>query len=148
MIHLRSPRSSLGGFIILPRLIDKVRLHAQGRLSPEYVDNMLTPGSTLDGRFLTFAGLEAEPLRQAILSSKTDEEVLAWVERHGRRRSAEEKRRWADEINTYRPTPEWAERRKQLYRELAVKIDVAAVSVLDLIDMDEDRIPVGKKQAE
>ena len=147
MIHLRSPRSSLGGFIILPRLIDKVRLQAQGRLPAEYAGNLLKAGSTLDGRFLTFAELEAEPLRQAILTSKADDEVLAWVERHGLPRSDEEKRRWAEEVDTYRPTPEWAERRKQLYRELAEKIDVTAISVLDLIDMDEGRIPVGKKQA-
>ncbi|MDC4227500.1 MAG: DUF5069 domain-containing protein [Candidatus Manganitrophus sp.] len=27
---LRSPRERLGGYLLLPRLIDKVRLHAQG----------------------------------------------------------------------------------------------------------------------
>jgi len=148
MVTLRSPRSSLGGYLILPRLIDKVRLHAQGRLPPEYVGNLLKPGSTLDGRFLTFTGLQAEALRAAILSAPTDEAVLAWVEGHGSSPSAEEKRRWAEEIDTYRPTPEWAERRKQLYRELAEKIDVTAISVLDLIDLDEGRIPIGKKKAD
>jgi hypothetical protein len=142
MIALRSPRSALGGFIILPRLIDKVRLHAQGLLPPDYVANLLKPGSTLDGRFLTFAALQAEGLRAAILASPTDEAVLAWVEQHGRPRSDEEKRRWADEVATYRPTPEWAERRKQIYRDLAEKIDVASVGVLDLIDMDEGRMGV------
>jgi hypothetical protein len=142
MITLRSPRSALGGYIILPRLIDKVRLHAQGKLPPEYVDNLLKPGLTLDGRFLTFTGLQSDGLRAAILASSTDDAVLAWVERHGRRCSEEEQRRWADEVATYRPTPEWAERRKRLYPEVAKHIDVAAVSVLDLIDMDEGRMGV------
>ena len=33
-VLLRSPRESLGGYILLPRLIDKVRLLAQGQLPP------------------------------------------------------------------------------------------------------------------
>ena len=140
-VRLRSPRETLSGYVILPRLIDKVRLHAQGKLPSDYVENLLKPGLTLDGRFLTFTGLDGEALREAILSAKTDEEILAWVEKHARPRSEEEKRQWAEAIDAYRPDPAYAERRKQIYRELAEKIDVAAVSVLDLIDMDEGRVP-------
>jgi hypothetical protein len=142
MVKLRSPREALGGYIILPRLIDKVRLHAQGKLPPEYVENLLKPGLTLDGRFLTFTGSDAEGLRKAILSAKTDEEVLAWVEHNARPRSFEEKQRWAEEIDTYRPDPIMANRRKEVYSVLASKIDVTAVSILDLIDMDEGQIPI------
>ena len=64
-IPLRSPRESLGGYILLPRLIDKVRLLAQGQLPQTYVANVLKDGFTLDGRFLSFTGLNAEVLRQA-----------------------------------------------------------------------------------
>jgi hypothetical protein len=141
-IPLRSPREALGGYIILPRLIDKVRLHALRKLPPEYVEHLLKPGLTLDGRFLTFTGLDAEALRKAILSARTDEEVRAWVEQNARPHTPEEKRKWAAQIDAYRPDPELAERRRQVYRELASRIDVANVSVLDLIDMDEGRIPI------
>lgn len=74
---LRSPRESLGGYILLPRLIDKVRLLANGQLPRTYAANVLGSGLTLDGRFLTFTGLDAEALRQVILSSRNDKEVLA-----------------------------------------------------------------------
>jgi len=141
--RLRSPREMLGGYIILPRLIDKVRLHAEGKLPPEYVQNLLVPGLTLDGRFLTFTGLDAETLREAILSVKTDKEIHAWVERHALARTPEERMKWVEEIDSYRPASEWVEFRKKTYPELAEKIDVASVSVLDLVDMDEGRIPVG-----
>ena len=143
-IPLRSPREAIGGYVILPRLIDKVRLEAEGNLSPEYAENLLKPGLTLDGRFLAFTGLSGEALRGAIHSSQTDEEVLAWVERHGRPRSTEEKRRWAEEIDAYRPNPERAARRKQIYPELAEKVDLAAFSVFDIIDIDEGRISTEK----
>jgi hypothetical protein len=142
--QLRSPREKLGGYLLLPRLIDKVRLSAEGTLPQEYRENVLKPGFalSLDARLLTFTGLEAEALRQAILSSDSDEAVLAWVEQHAKPHSEEEKQAWADAVAGYRPDAAIAAHRRKVYPELAAKIDVTAISVLDLIDMDEERMPV------
>jgi len=141
-LPIRSPRETLGGYVFLPRLIDKVRLHAQGKLPQEYIDNLLKPGLTLDGRFLAFTGLDAEELRQAIVVSKTDMEILAWVERHAKPHTEAEKRRWIAEIETYRPNAEWAKWRREVYKEMAARIDPATLNLFDLIDMDEGRIPI------
>jgi hypothetical protein len=82
-VPLRSPRESLGGYILLPRLIDKVRLLAQGQLPQAFAANVLGTGFTLDGRVLTFTGLNAEALRQMFLSNRTDDEgrlpIKGWV---------------------------------------------------------------------
>lgn len=139
---LRSPRKTLGGYVLLPRLIDKIRLHAEGRLPPEYERNLLKPGLTLDGRFLSFTELDGEALRGALLAAPTDEEALIWVEKNARPHTMAEKERWAAEIEAYRPDPAAAQRRKMFYPELAAKIDLAAISVFDMIDMDEGRIPI------
>ena len=141
-LPIRSPRETLGGYVFLPRLIDKVRLHAQGKLPPEYIGNLLKAGLTLDGRLLTFTGLDAEELRRAILAAKTDEEVLIWVERHAKPHTEAEKQRWITEIEAYRPNAESARRRREVYKEVASVIDPATLNVFDLIDMDEDRIPM------
>ena len=141
-IPLRSPRETFGGYVFLPRLIDKVRLHAQGKLPPEYIGNLLKPGLTLDGRFLTFTGLDVEELRRAILAAKTDEDVLVWVERHAKPHTEAEKQRWITEIEAYRPEAQAAQRRREVYKEVAAKIDPATLNVFDLIDMDEGRIPL------
>ena len=140
---IRSPRAQLGGYLLLPRLIDKVRLHAKGALPSAYIGNLLKPGLTLDGRFLSFTGLDAEKLREVILNAMKDEAVLAWVEQHAISHTAAEKEAWAKMIATYRPTPEMTEYRKKIYPELAAKVDLSSVSVLDMIDMDEGRIPTG-----
>jgi Domain of unknown function (DUF5069) len=132
----------LGGYILLPRLIDKVRLHAKGILPPEYVSNLLAPAPCLDGRFLAFTGLDAEFLRNAILAAKTDAEIQAWVERNAKPHTEAEKRQWGEEIDTYRPNAQWAGYRRKIYKEIAAKIDPATLSILDLIDMDEGRIPI------
>lgn len=126
--------------MILPRLIDKVRLHAWGELPPEYHPQLLAPEPALDGRFLAFTGLDAEALRGAIASSSTDDAVLAWVERHAKPHTEGEKRAWAEAIDAYRPDPERATRRAQHYPHVAARFDVGALSVFDVIDLDEGRI--------
>ena len=138
---LRSPRESLGGYILLPRLIDKVRLLAQGQLPETYAANVLGTEFTLDGRFLSFTGLDAEALRRVILSSRTDDEVLAWVQEHAKPTTAVEKHTWAEQIDRYRPDEALVEYRKRVYPEIAARVDVESLSVLDLIDMDEGRLP-------
>jgi len=126
----------------LPRMIDKIRLHAAGKLPPDYVANLLKPGLTADGRFLSFTELDAETLRETVLASKTEEEVLTWVEVHAKPHTEAEKHRWVEEIEAYRPNPESAKRRRETYKEIAAKIDPALLNLFDLIDMDEGRIPV------
>lgn len=141
-VPLRSPRASLGGYILLPRLIDKVRLAAKGALPPEYHENLLKPGFTLDARFLRFTGLKAEAVRQAILATDSDAAVLAWVQKHGTPHSSEEKQAWAEAIAGYQPDARILSYRLKAYPGLASRIDLSTISVLDLIDMDEGRLPV------
>ena len=142
----KSPHETLGGYVILPRLIDKIRLHAERKLPQEYIGNLLKPGLTFDGLLLSFLGIDAEAMKQAILSSKTDEEVLDWVEKHGKSRSPEEKKRWIKELEAIRPDPSFVERRKQTYPVLAGKIDLANVHSFDMVDMDEGRLPIPDKR--
>ena len=141
-VPLRSPRESLGGYLLLPRLIDKVRLLASGQLPQVYAAHVLGSGVTLDGRFLSFTGLDAEALRQAILSSRTDTEVLTWVQNHARPTTAMERGAWVEQIASYRPDAALMEYRKTAYPKLAARVDVSILSVLDLIDMDEGRFPI------
>lgn len=142
-VVLRSPRERLGGYVLLPRLIDKVRLHARGQLPPEYGKNLLSPDPmTLDGRFLALTGLDGEQLRRAILSAATDEAVLTWVDRHARSHAPAEKDGWAEKIEAYRPDPARVAYRRQVYADLASRVDVGSLNVFDLIDMDEGRIPI------
>ena len=106
------------------------------------MENLLKPGLTLDGRFLTFTGLAAEALRTAILAAKSDEAVLNWVEKKARPSSAGERRKWAEAIEAYPPAPDRAAARAQFYPRLAGRVDLASISVFDMIEMGEGRIPI------
>lgn len=46
-LPVRSPREKIGGLVHFGRMLHKLRLHAQDRLSPDYVDRL---GCGLDGR--------------------------------------------------------------------------------------------------
>lgn len=143
---LRSPRETLGGYVILPRLIDKVRLDNLGLLPPEYRANLLRmpdPEGGLnpfDGRFLVFAGLDPAKLRAAILASATDREVLDWVDNHATPHTVTEKEDWRTSIELSPGSEARTERWKKHYPSLAHREDLGRLSPFDLIDLDEGKI--------
>lgn len=75
----RSPRLRLGGYVLLPRMLDKVRALNAGtageyRFGPHRMDR----------HFLAFVGLDAEAFRAAAARGLGDEEMLAWVQANAR----------------------------------------------------------------
>src|SRR3954467_12557190 len=70
----RSPRVRLGGYVMLPRMLDKGRATIAGK-NGEYHFNC-----PLDQRFLEFAGIDAEALKQQLAAGKGDGEILEWVQ--------------------------------------------------------------------
>ena len=150
LIRLRSPRERLGGYAILPRLIDKVRLHHLGILPDEYCQKLLSSdqSAALDGCFLKFAGIDPESLRKTILSVSEDQEVADWVERNALFHTQTEKEAWETELvrRFSDPTPERIAIRSRLYPELAEKLGAKTLGALDpfkMIDLDEGRISIG-----
>ena len=71
----RSPRLRLGGYVQLPRIIDKARASLAGKLG-EYRFN----GRGMDRHFFNFVGLTHEALQSEVAKGGGDGELLAWVE--------------------------------------------------------------------
>lgn len=69
----RSPRVRLGGFVLLPCMLDKGRAELAGA-NGEYHYNC-----PLDQRFLEFVGIDAEALKTQLAEGKGDRETLQWV---------------------------------------------------------------------
>jgi hypothetical protein len=69
----RSPRVKLGGYVILPRMLDKGRAQLAGKPG-EY--HFACP---LDQRFLSFTGISAEDISNLLKQGNSDTEVLAWI---------------------------------------------------------------------
>ena len=77
----RSPRVRLGGYVILPRMLDKGRATIAGK-NGEY--HYACP---LDQRFLEFAGIDPEKLKKEL--GKSDGEILAWVEKNAKQKHSD-----------------------------------------------------------
>jgi hypothetical protein len=69
----RSPRCRLGGYVMLPRMLDKGRAEIAGT-SGEY-----HYASPLDQRILGYLGIDPAALRAELASGKGDGEILEWI---------------------------------------------------------------------
>jgi hypothetical protein len=72
----RSPRVRLGGFVILPRMLDKCRAEIAG-----------TPGEyhyncPLDQNFIEFTGINPDALKTEVAKGLGDGEILVWISAH------------------------------------------------------------------
>src|SRR2546425_13122782 len=76
IIYPRSPRETMCGWMHLPRLIDKIRLHLAGKLHPDYQPNFC---KGFDGLWLETAGVQAEQFIEVVRNSITDGQVCDWV---------------------------------------------------------------------
>lgn len=74
----RSPRVRLGGFVLLPRILDKGRAQLAGK-NGEY--NYACP---MDQHFLQFVGIDPKALQKQLATGKGDGEILAWVLKHAK----------------------------------------------------------------
>ncbi len=70
----RSMRVRLGGYAILPRVLDKCRASLVGKLG-DYKFNC-----PLDQHFFRFVGVDADAFKQQVASGKGDGAMLEWVE--------------------------------------------------------------------
>ena len=126
----RSPRVKLGGYVILPRMLDKGRALLAG-LNGEYHYNC-----PLDQRFLDFVGIDAEALKAVLPQSDTD--VLAWINANAKHpRNAQEIAAWSAWQEQRGPdNPEGREYFNGLHTALApTRTDI--VNWFDVLDVDD-----------
>ena len=79
----RSPRVKLGGYVILPRILDKGRATIAGK-NGEY--DYACP---LDQRWFEFAGISPAALKKELAAGKGDGQILEWIEASARNKRTE-----------------------------------------------------------
>lgn len=70
----RSPRLRLGGYVLLPRILDKGRASLAGKLGEYHYR-----GAGLDRHFFNFTGLTYEALTAELAKGLGDGDILNWV---------------------------------------------------------------------
>lgn len=79
----RSARARLGGYVILPRILDKCRAVIAGKQG-EYKFNC-----PLDQRFFEYVGVDAEKFKKQAATGKGDGEMLDWVNKNAKNKRSQ-----------------------------------------------------------
>ena len=128
----RSPRVRLGGYAILPRILDKCRALLAGKIG-EY-----KYACPLDERFLEFAGIDPKALKKQLAAGKSDGEILAWVSAQSKTKPGDpEIAAWSALEEQRAPAnPESRQYFNELHSQIAPKRgDIA--TWFDLLDVDD-----------
>lgn len=87
----RSPHTRLGGYVHLPRLIDKARAFAAGKIGDFHYP------CPFDQRFFAYTNLTADAFLAEVKAGKSDSELLAYVQATAQPvRHAAEIRGWSE----------------------------------------------------
>ncbi len=143
---LRSVYDKVGRLVYFGRMLDKIRLHAAGRLPAEYVPNLGDAQTyVLDGRCCRFLGVRYADIRERALAGGTDEEILAWVHARGTPRNDEECHMW----NRFIVKLGWRDERSavlaQRVRDAGGFPGKSVETIIDHIEYDEGRDPVAER---
>ena len=126
----RSPRVRLGGYVILPRMLDKGRATLAGK-NGEY--HYACP---LDQDFLEFVGIDPEALKKEL--NKSDSEVLEWINQNAKHnRTLPEILAWSACAEQSAPdNPESREHFNEIHKTAAPKRNDIA-TWFDVLDVDD-----------
>jgi Domain of unknown function (DUF5069) len=97
-LHPRSPYEKLGGYVHLPRLIDKAKLHRQGLLKGY---DYKTTG--FDKHLLAFLKLDGDAFEEAVNRLENDQAILNWVRENGVKHSSEAIEQWNEAMISRHP---------------------------------------------
>lgn len=133
---IRSPHDKVGTLVYFGRMLDKIRLHAAGRLPADYVPNL---GEGFDKACVQLFGIEYGKLVARVKEGGTDEEILAWCAATGRKLTDQDQYVW----NEFLRKRGWNDSASQRLAErkaeggFADRDDIQ--TFFDYIDADEGR---------
>ncbi|MGB6221807.1 DUF5069 domain-containing protein [Haloferula sp.] len=88
----RSPRETLGGYVVAARTLDKCRAVLAGTNGEYHFD------CPLDNFFLNFAGITAEDFKNFVATGADDEAVGAWIEKNAKSHEKREIIQWNNDM--------------------------------------------------
>jgi hypothetical protein len=130
----RSPRITLGGYVLLPRTLDKCRAIIAGK-NGEYRFGI----QRMDRHFLSFTGIDEAALKAEVAGGKSDSEMLAWIQANAKTpREPWEIAQWSE--YHLRRAPDSDAETLQDFAEAVAKFSTTREDIktwFDLLDLDD-----------
>ncbi len=127
----RSPKARLGGYALLPRMLDKCRAELNGTAGTFHY------ACPNDQRILSFMGVNADALKAGVAKGLGDGAVLAWIQANqSNKLTASEIETWSDAMDKRRPDATDRERFDSYLAECGPgRTDIVIWS--DLLELDD-----------
>jgi len=126
-----SPRTRMGGYVILARMADKGRAALNGTNGEYHFD------CPLDNFLFGFKEVKGEEVKPLLASGASDDDIAAWLDSHGAKKTAEEIKAWSDGLEAAKPY-ENPERRDWFVGECTkLGIDPATSTLFDYLEKDD-----------
>lgn len=132
----RSPRQTLGGYVLAARAVDKCRAVLAG-WQGEYHSNC-----PLDQIWLKFAEIDYDGFRSFVAAGATDDEVASWIGEHAKKRPRAEIIAWNNKQRDLRLSDLPAETQEFMEDYIAKFIPRNRVVYhwFDVYDLEEERL--------
>ncbi len=132
----RSPRKTLGNYVIAARTLDKCRALLNGTLGDYYFD------CPLDHEFFGFSEIKAEDFKNYVATGASDEEVATWIQEKAQKREEIEIIRWNNRMRDLRISDLPDDRQKFLeqYIPQFIPENRRIYCWFDVYDIEEKRI--------
>ena len=129
----RSARTRLGGYAVLPRMLDKGRADIAG------INGEFNYNCPLDQRFINFVGIDPDALRAQLAAGKGDGEILEWVNANAKhKREPWEIEQWSEWMQ--RRGPDSDAETLPYFAEMVGKLTTTREDIktwADLLDLDD-----------
>ena len=132
----RSPRTTLGGYVLAARAVDKCRAVLAG-VQGEFHSNC-----PLDQIWLKFAEIDYDAFRAFVATGATDDEIGSWIGKHARKRPRAEVIAWNNKQRDMRLSDLSAELQEYMEDYIAEFIPRNRVVYhwFDVYDLEEERM--------
>jgi hypothetical protein len=132
----RSPRETLGGYVIAARAVDKCRAVLAGTAG-EYHS-----GCPVDQMWLEFAGISYDTFKAFVATAATDEAMAAWIEKTAKQRPRIEIIHWNNDLRgkRMRDLPDDVQEYMEDYIPQFVPRNRPVYVFFDVYDLEEQHI--------
>lgn len=129
-----SPSVTLHGMVYFKRMCDKIRLHSQGKLHPDYHPNL---GLGMDLWTCQFLGISYAQVVEQIENGASDEQALIWCQENGVHRTEEELQWWSSYMRNRGFRDDLTEKLQQRKNEAALAKNDEIATFFDFINAEE-----------
>ena len=133
----RSPRATLGGYVVAARTLDKCRAVIAGTNGEYHYD------CPLDQNFFDFTGIDSDDFKEFVATGADDEGVANWIKENAVEHSNEEIVQWNNDLRYRRISEMPIELQVFLEGYIPEFIEPKGKIVyywFDVYDIEEDRI--------